>query len=103
MMFTADQIVQILGVGPPDDGVIEAEREKISKKYSELKRTRRWVSVEEMKATGNLWALRRHPEGADLLHDFTSASIKARAWWLTQNVLSKGFKLDEPEVPTRGQ
>lgn len=90
--FTAQQVAQIVSTPLGRDAFITdelvlVERKKISEKYSELKSTKRWFSVTEFKRTGNLWALNQYPEGADLLPDYTEASIEARAWWLTENVL----------------
>jgi hypothetical protein len=88
--FTARQIADILGNLRDNmltDPVVLAERKKINAKYSVLKGTKRWWSAEELKQEGNLWALKQHPEGADLVPGFTWCARESRAWWITENLL----------------
>ena len=89
--FTPQQIVQIIsdGVGTSHsvtDEVAINERLKILDKYRELKHTRRWFSKEEI-AEVNPASLKLLPDGGMMLPGFSECSLKARAWWLTENVL----------------
>ena len=85
--FTAKQIIEVLATTfLSDDETVRAERLKISEKYSELKRTPRWHSTEEL-AEKYPWALKTTPKGGELLPGFEECAIESKVWWLNENVL----------------